>query len=239
MSLQSANHLLLSLPSAELDAMQPHLEQVAMPVRMVLETPHQAVTHVYFPLGGIISVVAMSKGHEIEVGIIGHDGMTGLPVLLGDSVAAHKVFVQIAGEGLRMTAEQFRLQVESSPAMLQRFLSYAHAFSVQTAHTALANGRGNIGARLARSLLMSTDRTGETNLPFTHEFLSLMLGVRRAGVSEALASLASQGLLAYTRGEILVLDRPGLEKLANGLYGVPEAEQQRLTGWRSKAATGP
>jgi CRP-like cAMP-binding protein len=236
MSLPPTNRILAALHPLDWDAMQPNLERVEMPTRMMLETPRQHVSHVYFPLSGITSVVAATKGIEIEVGIIGLEGMTGLPILLGDGIAASKVYVQVAGEGLRITVEHFKVQIERSSSMFRHFLRYAYAFGVQTTHTALANGRANISQRLARWLLMSMDRIGDRHVPLTHEFLALMLGVHRPGVTAALGNLEKDGFVTCARGDIVVIDRAGLMKLADGLYGLPEEVWERLMASPDKPA---
>lgn len=238
MSYQSENQLLAALSEADFAALQPHLEWTEMPVRKMAEAPKQQITHVYFPVSGIVSVTAVvSKDREIEVGLIGREGMTGLAVLLDDGIAANRTFVQIAGQAWGITASQFRSVVENSPGMQRPFLRYANAFCVQVAHTALANGRGSISERLARWLLMCLDRMDTNSIPLTHEFIAVMLGVRRAGVTEALRELETRGMIERARGAIVVGNRARLETLANGLYGVPEAEQRRWTSWQSTAAT--
>ncbi len=138
--------------------------------------------------------------------------------------------VQLPGTGHRIEAAALREAMGAEPAIRERFLRYAQAFSVQVAHTTLANGRHTIQARLARWLLMCQDRVGGDNLDLTHEFLSLMLGVRRAGVTMATHDLEGRGLIKATRGRIRVIDRAGLEAAAPGIYDVPEAEYARLMG---------
>jgi CRP-like cAMP-binding protein len=237
MSQHTENHLLSSLTEADRAALEPHLDRIEMPVRALIEAPNRQIEHVYFPESGIVSVVvAGPKGREIEVGIIGRDGMTGLAVLLGDGRATHKTFVQIVGVASRIGANTLRSEFETRPLMQQSFLRYAHAFAVQTSHTALANGQATLQERLARWLLMCLDRMDTNVIPLTHEYLAVMLGVRRAGVTETLGDLQRQGLVRCARGEIAVVDRTGLKEIAGGLYGIPEAEHVRLTGWQGKTA---
>jgi CRP-like cAMP-binding protein len=237
MSQHCENHLLSSLSEADRAALQPHLERIEMQVRTLIETPNRQIDYVYFPENGIVSVVVSGpKGREIEVGMIGRDGMTGLSVLLGDGRAINKTFVQIAGLASRIGAKTLRTEFETRASMQQSFLRYAQAFLLQTANTALANGRATLQERLARWLLMCLDRMDTNAIPLTHDFLALMLGVRRAGVTETLGDLQRQGFVRCARGEIVVVDRAGLEKIAGGLYGIPEAEHVRLTGWQGKTA---
>jgi CRP-like cAMP-binding protein len=119
---------------------------------------------------------------------------------------------------------------EESPTLLKCFLRYAHVFLVQSGYTALANARGNIEERLARWLLMTRDRVDDDEMVLTHEFIALMLGVRRAGVTSVLQAFESKALIETARGSVTVRDRDGLEEAANGLYGAPEAEFERLFG---------
>jgi CRP-like cAMP-binding protein len=225
----TSNLLLLRLTASDFDALG-ELERVELPLRFVQDRPGEPIQHVYFANEGLSSKVAITKGGErLEVGVIGREGMTGLAVVHGDSQTPHETFMQVAGEGVRVSADGLRGAMQASSSLRQFFLRYAQAFSVQVAHTALANGRYAIGERLARWLLMSQDRLGDS-LPLTHEFLSLMLGVRRAGVTEALQRLEGLKTIRATRRHIVVLDRRRLKNCAGDCYGIPEAEYQRLIG---------
>jgi CRP-like cAMP-binding protein len=229
------NHLLASLPRSDFAALEPHFEELDLPLRHVVEVANKPIKHVYFPTSGIISVVATGpKDRKIEAGVIGYEGMSGISIVLGDDRSSNETFVQVAGAGVRIAATDFRAALEHSTSMRLRFSQYAQVFMAQTTHTALANGRARVEERLARWLLMAHDRLESDEIPLTHEFLALMLGVRRAGVTTTLNELESQGLIGSERGRILVSDRAGLEKLADGIYGVPEAEYRRLIGWRGK-----
>jgi CRP-like cAMP-binding protein len=234
-SVHRRNHLLASLAPADLACLESHFEVLELPLRHPIEVPNKPIPHVYFPTEGIVSVVATGpKDRKIEVGIIGSDGMSGTSIVLGDDRSPHETFVQVAGSGIRVPANIVRDAIEQRPSLRRCFTQYAQAFMVQTAHTALANGRATVEERLARWLLMANDRLEGDELPLTHEFLALMLGVRRAGVTTTLHFLESKKLISLDRRRIAMRSRPGLEALANGLYGVPEAEARRLTGWRGK-----
>lgn len=172
--------------------------------------------------------VSQNKRHEAEVGIIGWEGMTGISFILGCSAAATNIFVQIAGDGRRVSTDHLDRLMGESPSLRQPFLKHAHAFFVQAANTALANARGRLDQRLARWLLMANDRIRGTELQLTHEFLALMLGVRRAGVTAALQNLEALGIISASRGHISIVDRDGLEECCDGLYGVAERELARL-----------
>lgn len=167
---------------------------------------------------------------QVEVGLIGREGMTGLPILLGNHRTPHSTYIQAAGNGQRVSAVELRRVTQASVSLRDSLLRYVQAFAVQTAHTAISNARSRTDARLARWLLMAQDRVEANILPLTHEFLSLMLGVRRAGVTEALKTLRQRGLISYVRGQITINDRRTMERFAGPAYGTPEAEYRRLIG---------
>jgi CRP-like cAMP-binding protein len=224
------NRLLSSLSGPDRALLGPHLEKVELPRRKVLERADQPIEFVYFPEYGAASVVA-KKGHqreEVEIGLIGYEGMTGWPVVLGNDRSPHATFIQIAGHGHSMPASLLQRLIKQSPSLQQQLLKYVHCFMVLAAETAAADALGTIEQRLARWLLMAQDRVGAPELPLTHEYLSFMLAVRRAGVTEALHSLEQRGLIHLERGAVAVANRDGLVQLANGLYGVPEREYDRL-----------
>lgn len=188
----------------------------------------------YFPDDGIVSVVANGRGgRAIEVGIIGRDGMTAQPVVMGTDRSANSTFVQVEGSGRRIKASALRTAIQESRTLQKYFLAVVQCFIMQASHTALANGVAKIDQRMARWLLMAQDRLVGDELPLTHEFLAVMLGVRRAGVTVALKELEIAALISTKRKAIQVRDRAGLLRLAGDIYGVPEAEQKRLTGWVS------
>jgi CRP-like cAMP-binding protein len=198
------------LSQADFGLLQPHLEALPLDVRKSLEVPNLRIDDVYFPNVGIASVVAIQEEDtRVEVGLVGSEGMTGTSVVLGSDRSPNETYMQVAGEGQRITVFHLRAAMKASEAMHDLFLKYVQVFLVQTAQTAMANARAKIDARLARWLLMAHDRVQANTLPLTHEFLALMLGVRRASV---------------------VLDRKGIERTAGGTYGTPEAEFRRLIG---------
>jgi CRP-like cAMP-binding protein len=204
-----------------------------MPVKLrhVCEEPNRTIRHVYFMEEGIASVVAVSKDDkQIEVGVIGPEGMTGIAVVMGNHRSPHSTYIQAAGQAQRITVPNLRGAMEASDTLQPILLRFAQVFMTQTAHTAIANGRATVEERLARWILMAHDRLEGDELPLTHEFLSLMLGVRRAGVTTAVHDLQSKGLIRAQRGKITIIDRDGVEKFAGAYYGTPEAEWQRLMG---------
>jgi CRP-like cAMP-binding protein len=223
--------MLTRLERDQLELLEPHLERLDLPLRKPLETRNKRIEFVYFIESGIASVVAKgADGSSIEVGLIGCEGLTGITVILGAHRATHATFMQVAGSGFSISADALREAMDRSPALHRTLLRYAHAFFIQTTYTALINGRSKVEERLARWLLMAHDRVQGDDLPLTHEFLSIMLGVRRSGVTNALRTLRDAGLIEPRRGMIRMLDREGLKKAANGAYGPPEAEFQKLVG---------
>jgi CRP-like cAMP-binding protein len=215
----SSNRILSRLSRQDLALLEPHLEAVDLPVRKPLEARRKRIEHVYFIESGFASVVANgTKKPSIEVGIIGREGMTGLGIVLGNDRAQHATYIQAAGKGLRISADRLREADERSITLHRAMLRFAYAFLAQTTTTALANGRSKMEERLARWLLMADDRIDSEELPLTHEFLGLMLGTHRPGVTIAIQALDKRGLIAARRARVTILDRKGLEKCSNGTY---------------------
>jgi CRP-like cAMP-binding protein len=221
----SSNRILPRLSRQDFALLEPYLEAVDLPVRKPLEARKRRIDHVYFIESGFASVVANGASKlSIEVGIIGREGMTGLAVVLGNDRGSHETYIQVAGKGLRISSANLRRAIERSASLHLPMLRYAHAFLMQTTTTALANGRSTIEERLARWLLMANDRIDGKQVPLTHEFLGLMLGTHRPGVTIALQALERAGLIHTKRRSITILDRKKLEKRANGAYVQPNAE---------------
>jgi CRP-like cAMP-binding protein len=154
--------------------------------------------------------------------MIGREGMTGASVVLGDGDRApHEVYMQIAGRGVHLPADRLREAIAKSVSLHQVLLRYVQAFLTQTTQTALANGRGKIEERLARWLLLAQDRVDGNELKLTHEFLAVMLGVRRSGITTALLELERKGLILHRRSIVIITDREGLEESTNGTYLPP------------------
>ncbi|MFZ0604334.1 MAG: Crp/Fnr family transcriptional regulator, partial [Roseiarcus sp.] len=211
----SENRLLASLSTGDFDLLEPHLESVTLGLRKHLERPNRRIEAAYFPEAGFASVVAVqSKGKQVEVGLIGREGMTGLPIVFGNHRSPHATYIQAPGTGKCIAATELRKATRASLSLRDSLLKFVQAFGVQTTHTAVSNAQSRLDVRLARWLLMAHDRIGDDTLPLTHEFLSLMLGVRRAGVTETLHVLRERGLISYGRGQIAVKDRKGLERAA-------------------------
>jgi CRP-like cAMP-binding protein len=224
------NRILGRLAPADFAALQPKLVPITLNFRQHLQSANRRVKAAYFPDSGLASVVAIANGSrsQAEVAVVGCEGMVGLPIVLGTDRAPCEIFIQVEGHGHSITESDLTDAMSQIPALRDALLRYVQVFLVQCAYTALANAHGKIEERLARWLLMAQDRIPGRDLLLTHEFLALMLGVRRAGVTVALQHFESRGLIATARGDIIIKDRDGLEESANGLYGVPEAEFERL-----------
>jgi CRP-like cAMP-binding protein len=223
------NRLLQALSRQDRALLAPHLSHDSFKVRDSFERPNRRIDEICFPETGLTSVVAEHpNGRRVEIGIIGCEGMTGSAVVLGGDRTPHASYVQVAGDGYRLPVTALREAMAKSPSIHALMMKYVQAFMVQTAHTAIANAHATLGERLARWLLMAHDRVTGDALNLTHEFLSLMMAVRRAGVTETLQEFEDRKLIACGWREITVLDRKGIEKIAGHYYGVPEAEYRRL-----------
>ena len=206
----------------------PMLERIPLTLKSVLIEAHQPIQHVVFPESGIVSTVADTAVGRIEVGLVGREGMVGLPVALGTDRTPHTHLVQGAGEALRIDARELRKALSERPSIFLPIGLYAHTLLVQTAQTAYANVAFSMQARLARWILMTQDRTDGDSLILTHGFLATMLGVQRTGVTVATHVLEAIGAIKNHRGRIVVLDRGKLLELAGDAYQVAEDEYQRL-----------
>ncbi len=226
------NRLLAALSPRDLRQLSPLLETTPLAARQVLDAPQDLIEHVYFVESGLVSVVGTTEpDHRIEVGMVGREGMTGLGIVLGDDRSANEIIVQSAGTALRISSVELRKAMKANPTFAAILLRYVNVFVTQASQTALANGRGRLDERLARWLLMWHDRLGDADLIITHEFLALLLGVRRPGVTVALHDLEARGLIRANRNLVKIIDRDGLQLAANGFYGIPEAEYARSIPW--------
>ena len=225
------NRLLAAVPPEDLARLWLRLQPVELALRQVLTAPEEPVTAVYFPESGYVSRLApMDDGDSAEVGLIGPEGMVGLAVLLGSESDSFETMVQAPGTALRMDASAFREEVDRTPSLRTVLHRYALAHFEQVARSAACNGRHVIEQRLARWLLMGHDRVEGDEFPMTHEFLSMMLGVRRAGITVAASALQKAGLIRYERGRMQITDRPGLEAIACECYGIARRAYDRLLG---------
>jgi CRP-like cAMP-binding protein len=230
-SFSPSNRLLRAMSDEDRELLRPLLEPVELERDKDIETPHELIRQVYFLESGIASTVGGNHGgndQPIEVGLIGREGVTGVSLILGDDRSPYSMYMQAAGSGHRIEAEDFRTAIAASSTLHALLLKFVQVFVTQITQTAVANGRSKIEERLARWLLMADDRLDTPELPLTHEFLSVMLGVRRAGVTDAVHALTQRGLIKAERGNISIIDREGLIEHANGCYGMPEREYRRL-----------
>nr|WP_246412965.1 Crp/Fnr family transcriptional regulator [Methylobacterium brachythecii] len=202
-----------------------------MPLGTVITEPDQSITHAYFIEEGLCSVVSRQiGGGRVEIGLFGRDGVSGTALLLGADRIPHEIFMQVAGRGHRVSAAVFQRAAERSRDFRDLLLRYTQTFLIQTAQTALANAAAPAEERLARWLLMYHDRQDGDDLSVTHDFLSMMLGVRRPTVTVAIHVLEGAGLIRARRGRVTVLERRRLEEAAGESYGTAEAEYERLVG---------
>src|SRR5215218_8741543 len=213
------NRLLAMLPPAEYRRLLPLLKPVSLPVKKVLQKAHEPADYAYFPTRGVASAVTlMEGGAAIEVGTIGSEGVVGPAAYLGLPASPNEVFMQVGGEGLRMDAAALTKET-SCDGPLRDVLARYHAFFLfQVSQSVACNGLHAVGPRCCRWLLMTPDRVGGDDLPLTHEFLAMMLGVRRASVTLVLQPLQEAGLIRTGRGAITVADRRGLEVAACECY---------------------
>ena len=209
--------------------MQPILKPASLALRQRLQSTNRRIEQVYFLESGVASVLAIgSDRRQAEVAIIGREGMTGSSLLHGIDRSHCDIAVQIEGKAHAIPTEEFRRIMAAAPSIAECMHRYAHALTIQLAHNGLASTHGKIDERLARWLLMVHDRMDGDEMSITHENIALMLGVRRAGVTIAIQQFEANGLIDAGRGVVRIVDRVGLQACANGFYGLPEAESQRL-----------
>jgi CRP-like cAMP-binding protein len=225
------NRLLAALADSDYERLHPHLEPVRLTYKRVLYHARKRIDFVYFVETGVGSLVnTMRNGSASEVGTIGNEGLVGLPVVLGDKQAPTSVYVQVPGTGLRLKASIFWEAMEESASMRTSMLHYAHAFFNQVAQSAACSAFHSLEQRCCRWLLMTHDRMETDEFLLTHEFLAMMLGVRRAGVTEAAGGLQRAGLIRYKRGLITILDKEELKRRSCECYAVAKSEFDRLLG---------
>jgi CRP-like cAMP-binding protein len=225
------NRLLATLPPDSLARMWPRLELVELTLRKTLHIAGKPISSVYFPETGYVSMLAyMEDGDAAEVGMIGNEGMVGLPILLGADHDDVEALVQSTGTALRMDTMAFREELDHAPALRTLLLRWALVHHGQVVRTAACNGRHHTDQRLARWLLMALDRADGSGYPMTHEFLGMMLGVRRAGITVAAGQLQRAGFIHYERGRVEVTDRPGLESAACECYAIVRRSYDHLLG---------
>jgi CRP-like cAMP-binding protein len=215
------NSLLAALPRKSYLRLLPGLAPVELVFGEVLYDAGDTIRDVYFPTQSLVSLLTLVEGHlALEVGMVGREGMVGVPLVLGSDVSPVRALVQGAGPALKMNGQRFRSELNASPPLQRELQRYIYAMMVQISQTAGCNRFHVVEARLARWLLMTRDRVRSGQFRMTHEFLSHMLGVRRVGVTEAASALQRRKLIEYSRGSINILDDRGLEAACCSCYQV-------------------
>lgn len=223
------NHLLAALPEAEWLRWQPHLEWVDLPLGLVVYESGCTLKHVYFPTTAIVSLLyVMEDGASAEIAVVGNEGLVGVSLFMGGESTPSRGVVQSAGSAFRLKSSLLKAEFNRAGPVMHLFLRYTQALITQMAQTAVCNRHHSLDQQLCRWLLLSLDRLRGNELKMTQELIANMLGVRREGVTEAALNLQKAGLIRYARGQIHVLDRPGLEARTCECYDVVRKEYARL-----------
>ena len=223
------NKILLAIPENEFRALRPHLEFIELSDHTILHEPHQPIDFVHFMNNGLISlVVVLSDGKTVEAGIIGHEGVVGIPAIANLSRSPLQEITQIPGSGVRMPAATFREVLSTTPQLHRRLEQYAVILGLQLAQTAACNRLHGVEQRLARWLLMAQDRVESEVLPITHDFLATMLGTDRPSVSLAAGALQRNGIIEYNRGTVRIVRRDDLRKVTCECYAVIQQYSSEL-----------
>jgi CRP-like cAMP-binding protein len=226
-----ANRLVTVLPRKDRLRLLASCEQVDLTFADVLSNPGERIRHVYFPLSGFVSLLIPVDGHpSLEAELVGNEGMLGVPLVLGVDISPLQAVVQGSGAVLRISAAGFRRELETSRALRRGVNRYIYVLMAHLAQSAACIRFHVLDARLARWLLMTHDRAHSDRFHLTHEFLAKMLGVRRVGVTNAAGLLQKRKLLSYSRGEITVLDRHGLEAASCTCYRTGKDMYERVLG---------
>lgn len=223
-----SNRLFAALSPGDFALLRPHFEPVELPRLATLGHPGRRIDHVHFMEAGIASIVAVQSRVNVEVGLVGNEGMTGLEIVNDSNRSPYSTFMQIGGAAQRMPALKLRQLAEEHASLRRTLARYTQAFMIQVTQTAVANARATIEERLARWLLMARDRVPGDDIPLTHEFLSVMMGAGRPGVTAAIHVLAKKGMIRGGRGIVRVLDHEALRQQAGHYYGLAEREYDRL-----------
>jgi CRP-like cAMP-binding protein len=225
------NRLLAALPPADFERLSASLTLVSLSLKQTLFEADEPIGAAYFVETGMVSYLAyLENGDAIEVGLIGPEGMVGMPLILGVDSASAGAIVQMQGTALRISPAALRQAFNESKVLRTRLLRYMQALYTQVSQTAACNGHHGLEERLARWLLIAHDRAEGDQFPMTHEFMALMLGVRRSGVTVTASTLKQAGLISYANGRMTILDRPALEAVACECYGIVHRHFEQLVG---------
>ncbi len=232
----AANSLLAALPQKEYQLLLSRLEIVPLTFGEVLYHPGEPIRHVYFPTDSLVSLLTLAEGHQaLEVGMVGYEGMLGIPLALGVIASPVRALVQGSGMALRMASVHFHDDLQKSEALQREVYRYTYELMVQMTQTAACNRFHHVEARLARWLLMTRDRVRSNQFHLTQELLGDMLGVRRVWVTKAAGALRQRELISYSRGEITILDGAGLESAACQCYQIDKGMHNNAVRNKSQA----
>jgi CRP-like cAMP-binding protein len=223
------NRLLSALPSNVKAHLLPNLEIVELSFKEVLYQPTKPIEYVYFPNHGVVSLLTiLEDSTSAEVGLVGNEGMVGLPIFLGVETALYKTIVQVPGEAMRMKVDVFKNLVKPDSPLYSLLLRYTHTLMLQVSQSTACISHHSVEKRCCRWLLMTRDRVHSEQFTITHDFLSKMLGVRRASVTVVAGTLQKAGLIRYNRGQMTILDHSGLEAVSCECYRRVKEEEDRL-----------
>lgn len=225
------NRILRGLPLAVRDSLRERLRRVPLSMSAVLHQPGEPLTHVYFPVSGVISMLTvLGDGSAVEIATVGNEGMVDLAAFLGLASSESRLLVQVPGEALRMPIDDFQLKLAGSPILRTVLGTYSFELFTLVAQSSACNRKHSIRQQCARWVLMTHDRVDSDQFPITHEFLAEILGVTRPSVTYALRPLKLGGVLDYHRGYMTVLDRPGLEAVSCECYGLIRDRFDQMPG---------
>lgn len=224
-----SNQLLAALSASDYKRLLPKLEQFTLTYGENIYQPNEIISHVFFPISGIISLlIAIESGSMLEVGIIGKEGIIGLAVFLGVKISNNRAIVQGKGIALRMKTEDFLTECENSAALTRILKRFTQSLLVQVSQSAVCYRFHQVEERLARWLLMTSDRMESDKFQITQDFLSNMLGVRREAVNKSATILQQQQLISYNRGNLEIINRKGLESAACVCYEILKTEENSI-----------
>lgn len=226
---RGVNLVLSLLPSADRDRIMARCEKKFLKIEEVLYEAGGLITHVYFPLWGMVSmVIGSEEGGTIEVGVIGNEGLAGISAALGSDTSHVRALIQAQGEFLRMKVQDFRLELKRSEALAALVQRYSQGLMIQISQSVMCNRLHSMEERICRWLLMAHDRAGTDDIELTQHFIAEMLGIRRPSVTVAAGMLQKAGFIDYSRGHVTVLDRAGLENTACECYAIVARELAAL-----------